>query len=249
MSRARQHERKRSGRRRAARWLGLAAVAAAGIAVGASAAAGLLPQPDLAPSFEWLRGERFQLRAVEVLGLDALDSESLVASTGLRAGIPLIEVDLEQVTEVIRSHPRVASCRSAHLPPDRLLFEIEERVPVAALAGGAEGIDLAGERFPLVAGESEALPSLRGDPAAALPLVAAARSAQADLSEIEVVADGEVRFRLAGETLWIRSGTDPGRAIADWRRLVASGQLERFSARELDLRFRGNAVLVGVGEL
>jgi hypothetical protein len=147
--------------------------------VGASAATGLLPQPDLTPSFEWLRGESFQLRAVEVLGLDVLDSERLVASTGLRAGIPLIEVDLERVSEAIRSHPRVASCRSAHLPPDRLLFEIEERVPVAALAGGAEGIDLAGERFPLVAGESAALPRLRGDPAAALPLIAAARAAQA----------------------------------------------------------------------
>jgi cell division protein FtsQ len=232
-----------------ARWLGLATLAAVGLAVGASAATGLLPQPDLAPPFEWIRGESFQLRTVEVLGLEVLDSESLVASTGLRAGTPLIEVDLERATEAIRSHPRVASCRSAHLPPDRLLFEIEERVPVAALAGGAEGIDLSGERFPLVAGESEALPRLRGDPAAALPLIAAARAAGADLSEIEVVANGETRFRLAGETLWIRSRTDPGRAIADWRRLEASGQLERFSARELDLRFRGNAVLVGVGEL
>jgi hypothetical protein len=220
-----------------------------GASLAASAATGLLPRPDLAPASDWLHGESFQLREVEVLGLEALDSEALIASTDLRAGVPLLEVDLERVTQAIRDHPRIASCRGAHLPPDRLLLEIEERVPVAALAGGAEGVDLAGERFPLVAGEAERLPRLRGDPAAGLALIAAARGAGTQLSEIEVLAGGDVRFRLAGETVWIRAGADPGRALADWRRLVQSGQLERFRAREVDLRFRGNAVLVGAERL
>jgi hypothetical protein len=241
--------RKRGRRRSAARWLGLLALAAVGVALGASAAAGLLPRPDLTPATDWLRDERFQLQTVEVLGLEALDSEALIASAGLRAGVPLIEIDLERVTEAIRDHPRVATCRGAYLPPDRLLLEIEERVPVAALAGGAEGVDLAGERFPLLAGEAERLPRLRGEPAEALGLIAAARAARAQLSEIEVLANDDVRFRLAGETLWLRVGTDPERALADWQRLVESGQLERFSAREIDLRFRGNAVLVGAREL
>jgi hypothetical protein len=219
-----------------------------GLAVGVSAAAGLLPRPDLPRPSEWLRGEGFQLRAVELLGLEVLEADALIARAGLRAGVPLIEIDLGRVEEAVGGDPRVASCRGAYLPPDRLLLEVEERVPVAALAGGTQGVDLAGERFPLVAGESERLPRLRGEPAAALALIAAARAAGAPLTEIEVLTDDEVRFHLAGEGAWFRVGRDPERALADWRRLVRSGRLERIPAREIDLRFRGSAVLVGARE-
>jgi len=74
-----------------------------------------------------------------------------------------------------------------------------------------------------------------------------AGSDQEHLDVVMISMPGSIPERT--EYLLGRVKENPGRAIADWRRLVASGQLERFSARELDLRFRGNAVLVGVGEL
>jgi hypothetical protein len=220
----------------------LAAVAAAAIAVGV----GLAGAARSASALDWLgslRGERFQLRAVEWLGLEHLAADELLQRAGLHGGTPLVDLELAAIEAAIAEHPRVARCRAGRLPPDRLLVEVEEREPLAVLEPGELGVDAEGRRFPLAPAEGEALPRLAGDADAALPLLVAARDAGVALGSIRVAAAHDVRFVAVGYQVEVRTAGDPARSLRDWARLISSGLLVEHGARSIDLRFPGEAVL------
>jgi hypothetical protein len=220
----------------------LAAVAAAAIAIGV----GLAGAARSASALDWLgslRGERFQLRAVEWLGLEHVAAGELLERAGLRGGTPLVDLDLATIEAAVAAHPRVARCRAGRLPPDRLLVEVEEREPLAVLEAGGSGVDAEGHRFPLAPGELETLPRLSGDADAAVPLLVAARDAGVALGSIRVVGAQDVRFVARGHEVEVRTAGDPARSLQDWTRLLASGLLAAHGARSIDLRFPGEAVL------
>jgi hypothetical protein len=194
---------------------------------------------------EKLREPRFHLKAVEYLGLQKLAASELHQRTGLAESLPLIDLDVEAVAARVCAHPRVASCTKARIPPDRLVFEIQERVPIARLVNRKDGVDFEGMAFPLTDGEAATLTELRGNPKWALPLFRAAQSHDVLLAKVDARAAEDVRFQPAGQTVWVRVGAEPDLSLLKWRRLSGSGLLRGYAAREVDLRFEGNAVLRG----
>ena len=241
--------RNRSRRRpRRSRWRGRLRItlACAILAVGVGAGTALASRNGALPSLPWvadaLRGPRFQLRSVELIGLRRVSAPELLARVPIRAGIPLIDVDVAAIAASVEEHPRVAHCRALRIPPNRLLIQIEEREPVALL-GEDEAIDLEGKRFRLAEGDAERLPRLRGAVETALPLLRAARERGLKLRRLEAKGAGDVRFLPAESDVWVRVGAEPGPSLDDWLRLSRTGLVRRYGAREVDLRFRDSAVL------
>jgi hypothetical protein len=236
-------ERARSGARRR---IALAALLL-GVGIGGGVAATRLVPAlvrDRLPSIDgWLRGERWRLRHVDVLGLRTLDGPALVRSIGLAEGTPLVDLDVDAVLARLAEHPRVARASGVRIPPDRLLLSVEERVPIAQLAPGGDGIDALGARFPLAPGEADGLPRLSGDSARALPLLVAARERGLALASVSAGKPGDVRFRPADLEVDVRVGHDPARALADWERVAGTGLVRGYGAGEVDLRFANGAVL------
>ncbi len=193
---------------------------------------------------EKARTPRFQLAVVEFIGLKTLAPAQLLGRAGLHASIPLIDLDLDVLIEKLSSHSRVASCVAARIPPDRLVVEIEEHVPIARLAGRREGISLDGARFKLVKNEGDALASVRGEVKWALPLLRAAQELGIEVSAVEVRSPTDLRIQLAGQDLRIRVGPDPDESLRAWLRIRSSGVIERYQAREVDLRFPGSVSLM-----
>lgn len=234
----------------------LGAGALAGIALGGLAGvAGLARGPDRIGDLASVGAaldEHLRLRAIEVIGLRALEAEALVADLGLVRGTPLRAIDVEAVAARVSAHPRVATCRVLRIPPDRLLLKVEERRPAARLASG-EGIDLTGARFDLVGDEGADLPRLEGEAESALPLFRAAEELGLQIERALATAPDDVRFRPAGRDVWVRVGPAPARALRDWLRLAETGLMagglvaggRGTEGREVDLRFAGSAVLRG----
>lgn len=194
-----------------------------------------------------LREPRYRLETVEFLGLAKLNPQSLVEQAGLSTAVPLIDLDSDALATKFASHPRVASCIAARIPPDRLVIEIDERVPVAQLAGKAQGVDLEGVTFPLLSGEGADLTTVRGKVEWALPLLRAAHEHGVGLALVQARAANDLRFRPLGHQLQVRVGSDPDTSLRGWLQIRESGLLHSYAAREVDLRFRGNAVLRDFG--
>ncbi len=244
----RRRRRRSAGRGRARaqrRWLLLVLWLALGVGGGlaASRIAPALARDHLPSLGTWLRGERWRLHHVDLLGLRTLDAAALVAWIGVAQGTPLVDLDVEAVLARAAEHPRVARASGLRIPPDRLLVSVEERVPIARLAPSGEGIDAEGARFPLAPGEADGLPELRGDRARALPLLLAARERGVALASVSAGAPGDLRFRPAELAVDVRVGHDPARALADWERVAKTGLVRGYGAGEVDLRFANGAVL------
>jgi hypothetical protein len=228
-------------------WLSLLAATAAGTVAGLAYAAGHAQlmgglRDELRAA---LREPRFWLRRVDFIGLDSLRAAELWSLAGVEHGTPLIDLDTTRLSGAVAAHPRVASCRAVRLPPDRLVVEVEERVPIARDAQRGEGIDASGERFPLLPGEGEALPRLEGMTVLALPLLLAARAHGVALEAVDA-RPGDLRIRPAGSSALVRLGNDAERSLHTWQRVRASGLVEAYGAAEVDLRFPGDAVLRGI---
>ena len=192
---------------------------------------------------ETARAPRFHLAVVEFIGLKTLIPAMLLQRAGLNVRIPLIDLDLDVLIENLSSHRRVASCIAARIPPDRLVVEIEERVPIARLAGRHEGVSVDGARFELVADEGDDLTSVRGDVKWALPLLRAARELGITVATVDVRSPTDLRIRPFGQDIRVRIGPDPEASLRAWLRIRSSGLLERYKAREVDLRFPGSVSL------
>ncbi len=233
----------RGGRRRRSFLLSLVLGSLLTLATGGLAlhsAPGLALRTSL---MEQLRSERFQLRRVEFLGLSKLSAAALFERSGLESGVALIDLDVGALMERVCSHPRISDCSAARIPPDVLVIGIEERVPVARLAGSEDAVDLDGARFPVLAAEIEKLPELAGQPQWALGLLAAADTRGLRLARVEAESVTRVRFQPEGQQIRVLVSHDPDRSLDDWLTLRDSGLLGGYAAREVDLRFEGNAVL------
>jgi len=196
--------------------------------------------PDLG---ETLRQPRFQLHEIELIGLRALSPADLQRHLAVPTGLPLIDLDVDRVCARLHEHPRVASCVGMRLPPNRVVLEILERRPIARLLDSAMGIDATGFELPLLPEELAALPRVRGEAARALPLLEAAERHGLRIYSVEVTAAGLVTFQPAGSQLQVHVGSDVDAALARFELLLESGLHERYSAREIDLRFDGSAIL------
>lgn len=220
---------------------------AALLAIVALAFAGLWAQHhgylDTRAIHDGLRGERFQLRHVDFVGLSALDPGTLWQFAGIAPGTPLVDIDPEAVAAAISANPRVARVRAARVAPDRLVIGVSERVPVALERSTGMGLAEDGTRFPLEAGEAERLPQVSGDPRRALPVLAAARVLGVNIATVDAPRSKNVRMRALGRPTVLVVGRDASASLSDWRQLADTGLVESTGAREVDLRFRGNPVL------
>jgi hypothetical protein len=230
------------GRHRTLLVLGL--VAALGAATGAvlvrSAAPGRLGAIDLGTE---LRRPRFFLAHVHFLGLHSLSAEALWSLTGISTNTPLVDVDASEVARTLRSHPRIAAARAVRIPPGSLVIALRERVPIARDAASGAGLDASGHPFPLAPHEVASLPGVAGDAPRALSVVAAAAELGIALAHIEATSERDVRVRPADLDVEVRLGRNVRASLIDWIRVRSSGLVEARGATEVDLRFRGGAVL------
>jgi cell division septal protein FtsQ len=224
--------------------LALGLVATLGAATGAVLAQGTsssrLGAIDLGTE---LRRPRFFLANVHFLGLQSLAAEDLWSLTGIATNTPLVDVDTSEVARTLRGHPRIEAAQALRLPPGSLVIAVRERVPVARDATNGEGLDADGNRFPLAPRDAAALPSVGGDARRALSVVAAAKQLGVPLASIQAASESDVRVRPADLDVEVRLGRDVRASLSDWIRVRESGLVEARGAREVDLRFRGGAVL------
>lgn len=192
---------------------------------------------------EGLRGERFQLRHVDFVGLDALEPDELWRALEIAPGTALVDIDPEVAVAILARHPRIERVRAARLPPDRLLIAIVERVPVALEMSTGLGIAENGAVFPLKPGEAVRLPQVSGEAKRALPVVLAARALGVILATVNAPRAKEVRVRALGRPTVLVVGRDEDASLLDWKLLADSGLIESTGARVVDLRFRGSPVL------
>jgi hypothetical protein len=185
-----------------------------------------------------------ELRRVELVGLERLDARTLVREhTALRPGLPLLDVDPGAACASLLEHPRLRSCAAARVPPGRLVISLEEREPIALDERSGAGVDGEGTRFPLLADEAESLPRVAGALEPALAVLEEARARGIGIARIEVRSAEDQVVHLAEGGPRLRVGLDPQRSLEDWLRLARSELLAREGANEVDLRFRGSAVL------
>jgi len=192
---------------------------------------------------EGLRGERFWLRHVDFVGIDALEPDELWRALEIAPGTALVDVDPEVVVQILARHPRIARVRAARLPPDRLLVSVAERVPIALEMSTGLGIADNGAVFPLKPGEAVRLPQVSGEAKRALPVLRAARLLGLSLATVHAPRAKEIRVRALGRPTVLVVGRDEDASLADWKQLADSGLVESTGARVVDLRFRGSPVL------
>jgi hypothetical protein len=219
--------------------LAVGAVGATAVGLGVFTAA----QTALPAVQDALRSPRFQLRAVHWVGLRSLDCAQLAKLLKLPEEVALVDVDVDALESSVAQHARVAEVDALRVPPDRIVLRVGEREPLGRVSGRAEGFDATGARFPLLEGERDQLVPVRGNPRRAVPLLLAARRQGVELVGVEVRSAEDLRFRVRGSDTVIRADGEADRALRAWTRLRAAGLVSRYRPEEVDLRFRGSAVL------
>ncbi len=219
-----------------------------GAAIGSASVLSLAVAADraIAPMFaEALRAPRFQIRAVHWLGLRSLTADVLMPRLKLTPNTPLLDIDVERLCERVSMHPRIQACHALRVPPNRIVIRVREREPIGRVAGTSDVFDVAATRFPMLGAADRTLPAVRGDVGAAVPLLRALRARELEIETLEVRNRNDLRFLFRGSEIWVRTGSNAERALEDWSQLRSAGALERFRPEEVDLRFKGSAVLRG----
>ncbi|MGQ0480785.1 MAG: cell division protein FtsQ/DivIB [Pseudonocardia sp.] len=181
-------------RRRAATWV-LLALGLVGLVVGGRE---LL-----------LRSPRFALSAVTVTGASEVAATTVRAASGLRAGVPLLTVDLAAAQRGVATIPSVAGVRAVRRWPDTVEIRVTERTPVALAASvtGSRLVDRTGMAYRSAGERPPPLPRLAatrvapGDPAteAGLAVLAALpATVRGQLQVVEAAGPRWVILRLAG---------------------------------------------------
>jgi cell division protein FtsQ len=108
-----------------------------------------------------------RLSSITVKGTSRLSTGQVLAAAGVRPGVPLAEVPVGAVRGRVASLPLVAGVRVDRDWPNRLVIEVTERRPVAAVSsGGAAGsevvlVDSAGVAFAAASSVPAGLVDLR----------------------------------------------------------------------------------------
>jgi cell division protein FtsQ len=138
--------------------------------------------------------EALALHTVSVEGNHRAPASELVAATGLTAGMPLLDIDVETVEALVEAHPWIARAHVVRVPPSLVLVSVVEREPLAVAAeeGGAPWlVDAAGLPF-APAG---------ADDVAALPWLAAPYPVRQGVASTELARGAALALALRGTAL------------------------------------------------
>jgi cell division protein FtsQ len=83
-----------------------------------------------------LRSGIFALDQIDVVGRSQTDPETLLAAAGVVRGMPLIEVNLGEATEVLLADPRIVTAVVGRRWPTGIEVAVTERFPVAWVERG-----------------------------------------------------------------------------------------------------------------
>ncbi len=222
--------------------------------------------------WQWMTSLRCQ--RIELAGLHHADSTALMELAQVDTAMVLFEIDPAIVADRVRRHPWVRTATATRWPTGTLRIAVQERVPMVLVMDRrgrpAYYLDRAGFAMPLASEAVYNLPLVRGlneryhpvrrlqnEPVREFLDVFARLDAETDalVSELEVVASGEVRLRTtpAGARgsfeVWLgRDGFAEKlrRLRAFWQQAVLPQPDKSFPV--IDLRFDGQIVTRETGE-
>lgn len=84
-------------------------------------------------AFEISKSSLFIVKSIEVKGVARIEPERVVALSGIRRGVNILEIDVESARKSIRTDPWIASADIIRRYPDRVELRITERSPVARM--------------------------------------------------------------------------------------------------------------------
>ena len=216
----------------------------------------------------WLQTKVIDCVAVQ--GAVALTPAAIAASAGALAGLPLSQIDPQQVAEQLAADPWIESARALRLPSGTLVVRVVEREAIARwqIGGRTDLIDSEGSRFAGAIEPGGPLPTVEGDtldqgllPSEALAILEAvaqhasltrdSNAIRLHLPGLETDADGILRGSTSGYVLEL--GAEGPRALLG-RRLFSQRVARLASlldhdedviqaAALIDLRFADRAVL------
>lgn len=118
-----------------------------------------------AASLALLRSGLFSLDRIDVQGESQTDPVAMIAALGIQAGVPLVEIDLDEAEEAIAADPRVVSAEVGRRWPTGLEISVVERFPVAWVDRGQGWEHLAADGVVLESGEpGPVAPRIRSTP-------------------------------------------------------------------------------------
>ncbi len=207
---------------------------------------------------------------VAVQGAVALTPAAIAASAGALEGLPLSQIDPQQVAEQLAADPWIESARALRLPSGTLVVRVVEREAIARwqIGGRTDLIDPEGSRFAGAIEPGGPLPTVEGDtleqgllPSEALAILEAvaqhasltrdSNAIRLYLPGLETDAEGILRGSTSGYVLEL--GAEGPRALLG-RRLFSQRVARLASlldhdedaiqaAALIDLRFADRAVL------
>jgi cell division protein FtsQ len=156
-----------------------------------------------------MHAARFRVSQIDVLGAVQVDPAWIRAVSGVQVGVPLLEVDTEEVKQRVAAIPLLASVEATRHWPSTVQLTVTERTPVAlaASAAGPQLVDSTGYAYEAAPKPAPALPRLAadrvapGDPdtAAGLAVLASLSPAVREkLQVVEVAAPSQITLRLVG---------------------------------------------------
>jgi len=201
------------------------------------------------------------VKQIVVDGCKGIPPERIMKISGVRKGMPMLKVSIQEVRERVIRHPYVRDAVVVRELPDTIRIEVTERQASAVVVGNGftlvddEGVALLTSvkypgGYPLVSGITgewapgdmitEALPALN-----LLSELSAAGLVEPDkISEISLEEDRKVKVFLtdAGTALVLTSDPD-GRELKRLSRFMASNSFEA-GAAGYDLRFEGRVIML-----
>ena len=210
------------------------------------------------------------INRVAVQGAVALTPAAIAASAGALEGLPLSQIDPQQVAEQLAADPWIQSARALRLPSGTLVVRVVERKAIARwqIEGRTDLIDPEGSRFAGAIEPGGPLPTVEGDtldqgllPSEALAILEAvaqhasltrdSNAIRLYLPGLEADAEGILRGSTSGYVLEL--GAEGPRALLG-RRLFSQRVARLASlldhdedaiqaAALIDLRFADRAVL------
>lgn len=97
--------------------------------------------------YDWLLIDR-----IEVTGNETLERADALTAAGINVGEHILLVNTGKAQKRLLENPRVKSAQIRRMYPDKLLIHIEERKPLAAIAGGGSYAIIDGEGYVLSIG-------------------------------------------------------------------------------------------------
>lgn len=127
------------------------------------------------------RSERYRVKEIEVIGIDRLAKETVIACSGIHVGAPVFSINRDEAASGVMAQPRVKSATVVAIVPDRVSITVVERVAVALVVFD-KPYELDGEGVMLGAYEKNRSP--QG------PIISGVKEPQSVLPGIPLTDDG-----------------------------------------------------------